>query len=880
MKRQIGFHGAPKAEPSPSRLALREARRKTQLLREEAEAKSLERRLLRESAYWVGPYQELLTQLQARYEPEARGAASANDRRYGANYPLYRTEQELSIIRAPSRLVTATNSYAIGLLEGLTSYTVGVGFTFQAQAVAAEDEQLADAVQQVIDAHLDHNSWSGGEMPSLEEELFQRSLVDGEAILVQTANADGTADVRPIEPEQLKQPPGTDEREWSFGVYTEPRDLHKKLAYSVCYDVGDWEEYDAEQVVHIPRNVMRGMKRGIPDFSFDAYESLHAASMLRSALGETAAERASIVGVRQHETATQDQVQSFVDEQADYREYERYWAALTANITRYRKGGWQDIDAGQKFVDGPSSVDQPAHLQVLGGLTRAAAVRWNAPEWLGSADASNNNYASSLTAESPFVRYVLRQQARYRAAFLCSIWFAIKAYCNAHGGIPVGGQTVTFAEVKRRIKVQCEAPSPETRDKMQEAQRLLIESQAGVTSIQTWQQIVGRDPDVEQRNRDEFRDANPDLAGGGAMPGMGGDDPFGDDPFGDQGGENPFGPEPDDDPDGDPFGGGLGESLLEAGFTGTITDKRGAKRHYVNGKQVKGQGGAAKKPVSPTAQAKANGKAVLSAVMSGKADKASMKALGEHAQSLTVPELKSVAAHLGQKLGGAKRKAEIVERLRAHVAEKVAAKRPAAKKAPAAAAFDASPHVEAYKSLMGKVSGDGPSDGEIEKAVSPIAALTKDKVLSVAKAVGINRRFATKGAAVEAIKQSVADRRDTLSRVELGTGRSASGDAAKGEALGKAMASAELFSTQRAVSFPTLKGHLTRELGREPSPKEMQDMLLRAEKAGAVELHVVNEVQNLTKENHALGIERNGKMLYYAILKDESKLAAAFGGGK
>lgn len=66
---------------------------------------------------WITPYAELLDLTARSGDPIFTGPATYWQRRQGRNWPIYQTEQELAILRAPARLLVATNSYAQGLIE-------------------------------------------------------------------------------------------------------------------------------------------------------------------------------------------------------------------------------------------------------------------------------------------------------------------------------------------------------------------------------------------------------------------------------------------------------------------------------------------------------------------------------------------------------------------------------------------------------------------------------------------------------------------------------------------------------------------------------------------------------------------------------------------
>lgn len=506
------------------RIELRDVRLRNRLLAEQARSKRLERaaryeevRQLKESALffdWVGPYFDLLNE-QRRREPELAGPSAAWHRRHGRNYPLFQSERELDLLRAPARVLCAVNSNAIGLVEGLTSYVLGTGITYRATPKKGREKEvppeLIDAINVGLFAEFDDRTeWYGGEQPGLEEELFFRSCEDGEFILCHYALDDGRTDVRTVEPEQLTAPPrlpdGDTYEQWTFGVRTEEDDVQCPLAYWIYFgdDPSDGEEYTPDEITHFRRNTKRSIKRGLTDFSFDTLDHLNMACRLLGNLGEGAAQQAAIVGVRQHETGTEEEVQEFAGNNLEDYEEREPLTGQTRKVRRYRKGDWEDIPKGLQYVDGPGAQNAPAHLQVLAALYRAGGRRWNSPEWLCSGDASNTVFASSLTAENPFVKTVTRRQRSYKEAFKRTRWVVIKNHCTKHGGVLAKGRVFTWEDIRQLVDIVAEAPSAEARNKLQEAQQAAIEIPLGVDSRPRYTNSQGRDWDLITADNEQY----------------------------------------------------------------------------------------------------------------------------------------------------------------------------------------------------------------------------------------------------------------------------------------------------------------------------------------------------------------------------------------
>jgi hypothetical protein len=163
------------------------------------------------------------------------------------------------------------------------------------------------------------------------------------------------------------------------------------------------------------------------------------------------------------------------------------------------------------YVPPPGAAASQGHLQIMQALLRSAGNRHNAPEWLVSSDASNNNYASSMTAESPFLRHCKRLQELYKRPFLKVIKAAIQNAADA-GLLPIN--------ILDFVDISATPPELEVQDKAGMAQANQAYVAMGVKSRQTVAQELGLDWDTEITNNQEYAE----QMGGGAplpMPGDG-----------------------------------------------------------------------------------------------------------------------------------------------------------------------------------------------------------------------------------------------------------------------------------------------------------------------------------------------------------------------
>jgi hypothetical protein len=490
-----------------------------------------------DSSEWFQPYVDLLS----RFGNEAFtrfGGLGFSSYQAGTLAPLIRTEQDLAILRVPSQICFWTNQYAQALVNGLTCYVVGEGFRYEADVVQEElHPGLKQAYQAIIDEHLNLNEWGAanageGEAPSLEADIWQRLMVHGEGILREYPCLEGRTDVRFVEPWQMSRPASGDVVEWSFGVLTERYDAQKPIAYHLRKEPSaDGDIVNAEDVIHIRHNVWRTAKRGLPDFCFGLLDTLRLANVLRGNLGDASAQQAAIVGVEQPETGSVSEWASQTNADADIRTTGPF-ALQERTYKMQERGQWKRIPKGFQYAAGPGAANAPAHLAVLQTLLRTAAVKYNAPEWMTSSDAAAQNFATSLTVDSVFVKSAKGQQKRLRGPLGKSVQRAVERRVYYLGRLtcrakdPTTGalqeRTYRWEDVMRLCKVKVICPDPTSRDPLILAQQREIETRNNVLSPQTWAAETNRDYEHEaqqiEEHRERFGDAGVPLS---VPPGFG-----------------------------------------------------------------------------------------------------------------------------------------------------------------------------------------------------------------------------------------------------------------------------------------------------------------------------------------------------------------------
>lgn len=418
--------------------------------------------------------------------------STVNDRRWGHNWPFWRTWQEHAGLRAGARMLEGLSSLVPGALRGLQSYVIGTGYTYRSTSKDEAPKALVDACQDIIDEFQALNNWS-----AMEKEGFYRSRRDGE-LLHEHEDDNGRLMVDVVEPEEV-YPPAGDSMEWSYGILTRGRKTHRPLAYSLIDrpELMETRTYPAEDILHFKCNVDARIKRGKTDLCYDTADIFRTAGRLADHIGVGSAIQASIALIRQHEGADQAAVRDFAASPGIGKT--RDVMGNTEDLDVYEAGRIIDINAGQTYIPPPFAQNVEGHLGVVKGILQCVAVRWNAPEWLVSADASNNNYASSITAESPFVKRCYSEQVDYKAFYLRSVWAAVKCAADA-GRIRAAGKAWTWEEIRSQIDIQVEAPNIEVRDDAKTATTDKTYIEAGVKSVQTTQQELGLDTEQEAIN--------------------------------------------------------------------------------------------------------------------------------------------------------------------------------------------------------------------------------------------------------------------------------------------------------------------------------------------------------------------------------------------
>lgn len=453
--------------------------------------------------------------------------ATTQAREEGRDRPFIETEYDLTEQRSIARLLVGTNPYLTGVLDDLTNYVIGTGFTYTSMGRRNRNASpaLVSLVQDILDEFEDLNKWSG----NYEREIFQRNTRDGEAPLRLHHVGYGQVKARVIEPEYITEPLSNireleeylqrchpalmdwdrDPSSWTFGVHTPERDIEDHLGYFVEWNQNgsDWDYIPSTDMVFMKSNVDRNVKRGISDFYPVGGFSDRALKLMRNIIGG-ATVQAAIAFIEQFEDGvTGAQIQSMQEAVKSYQLSEKTPSGGVKyhDVSTMGEGTKLALPKGRSYQAGPMGQSSaPVYLDVMQGALRAIGARWSMPEYMVSGDASNGSYSSSVEAGTPFVKACEARQFFYISNFRDMMWRVIR--CAFQAG-RFRGHVSSFQEIKRLVEIDVSAPDVEIRDPKTETERRQILFNNGVLSRKTWAARENEDYEQELENiRDDDND--------------------------------------------------------------------------------------------------------------------------------------------------------------------------------------------------------------------------------------------------------------------------------------------------------------------------------------------------------------------------------------
>jgi predicted ABC-type ATPase len=438
------------------------------------------------------------------------------DRSDGRYRPVYETEMDLRRVRAMAWTLAETVPGAQAWVNRLVDYTIGTGFDWS--ATSKENPQLAKAVKGWIDQVLENSNWSSG----LERESFAREVADGEYV-GQLEQSSGSCCITTYEPDELTAPLRVRDLDewldldfvssWSFGVLTRQNRPAKHYGYHFVHDAAgsDWSYVPVEDAIFWRRNGRSNAKRGFSDFH-RVFLHLARSNLVLTNTAEGAATQAAIAYIVEHAQSTSrgdiermTQADSYVGNTPDPM------TGLLARKKRMRPGTRIDTKGG-KYQAGPLGTNNSqVYISVMEALLRIAGSVHAFPEGMLTGSYANNNFASSLTAEAPFVQGRMADQAS-RAMRVKSLLKRIVTVGHKFGVFRSFGQ-VTLEQVLGTVELSVIPSKIVHRDPKEMTEALKMQKDAGWVSDKTAMTELGRDFDVEMENGAKAADAGQEASG-------------------------------------------------------------------------------------------------------------------------------------------------------------------------------------------------------------------------------------------------------------------------------------------------------------------------------------------------------------------------------
>ncbi len=445
-----------------------------------------------------------------------------DNRLRGELLPVYITEYGLKILRDYSRWMMAYNPWAIQIRENKVSYICGKGFGYTCAPVERRsefirgDKQLCKIAQRFLDRFMERTNWG-----SWEQQLIGKDTTDGEAFLRFFHLGRGEVTVRPIEPEHIRSP-GDQQAHQSFGIETPQNDILNVQGFWVVEDPSyKWYPtlVPANEILHIRSNVGPTAKRGYPCL-IPVRQNLSRAANLLKIMSVLASSQSSIAGIRKHKQYSVADIQGFQANNSDFQ-YTDPLSGRQRFGTRYLPGTWLDTPENTEYEFPSTTVQSNRLVEVLQAELRAIASRFNWPEYMVGADASNANYSSTMVAEAPGVKQLEREQASYARAFgdgtysgsaQCGALWRVLQLGVRWGGLPY--------QILKRVKLQAEGPTLVARDKDKESARYQLLNQAGIMGKKTWSKMESLDRAQEKEDIESEKPAPGEMPQvPGQMPG-------------------------------------------------------------------------------------------------------------------------------------------------------------------------------------------------------------------------------------------------------------------------------------------------------------------------------------------------------------------------
>lgn len=373
-------------------------------------------------------------------------------------------------------------------------------------------DPLATLCQEIWDRFAEENDWQG----DLDREIFTRVRRDGEALVLVYPGEAGSSIIRLAEPDNLTEPHGPQDLEraygidhlpgdWKYGIHTAADDVCQIYGYHFQWseNSADFDYLPVEMVEHIKVNVDRTVKRGLSDF-YPVLQRLETSEKLLRNTEAGAAVQAAIAYIRESAEGTgKSAAENAQFSRVDFTHPSGMPSGRQVNVKKFEPGTVITVPNGQKYHPGPLGSERGQDfIFILQASMRWIGNRWSMPEFLISGDASNANMASTMVAESPWVKSCQAKQHFMKRRFANIVWRVIgnavrAGMFDAHGIWSMDAKAVE--QIKKLVVLDIEAPQIEVRDKAAETDRRAVLHEKKILSAKTWTSQEGEDWETEQR---------------------------------------------------------------------------------------------------------------------------------------------------------------------------------------------------------------------------------------------------------------------------------------------------------------------------------------------------------------------------------------------
>ncbi len=445
------------------------------------------------------------------------------DRADGRFRPVYTNESDLKLIRAMSWLLVEKVPMAQAWVNRLLDYTIGTGFDW---TIKAEDKRLEKAVQLYVRETLDNSRWSS----ELERESYVREVADGE-FLSEHIYDDGQCLMVAREADELTEPSIKGELEdwigidfvpsWTFGVLSKQSLPERPIGYHFVRNSAgtDWDYVPAERVCHWKRNVRSRGKRGFSDF-YKPHLYLLRADRVLTNTAEGAATQAAIAYIVEHRDGQQRQADNIVKRFAPLTGKVDPLTGLAQRRRRMLPGTRLDVPEGQQYKAGLlGSNNSDIYISVMEAALRLAGSVHAFPEGMLTGSYENNNFASALVAEGPFMQGRMAEQAQRKERMREMLIKIIRQGANKRRFAFAGFDT--WEKIEQVLTVEVIPSRIIPMDPLKTAQALQIQKQNGWVSDKTCINELGRDIDTETANGLKVGGAEQQAGAAGQPAGQG-----------------------------------------------------------------------------------------------------------------------------------------------------------------------------------------------------------------------------------------------------------------------------------------------------------------------------------------------------------------------